>query len=72
MTKPQSLSGAFAKIEGHEELCAERYASIHATLGEMKGDASDMRKLLWAILVSVAGFALITLVAIVLHALRLT
>lgn len=32
----QTISGAFAKIEGHEKLCAERYANIHASIGDIK------------------------------------
>lgn len=26
------MAGAFAKIEGHEQLCAERYKNIHGRL----------------------------------------
>jgi hypothetical protein len=33
----QTVSGAFAKIESHEELCAERYATIHSAIGDIKG-----------------------------------
>jgi hypothetical protein len=65
------LAGAYAKIEGHEELCAERYAVIAQTLGELKGDAREQHKSLWSILLAVAGFMAVTMVAIVLNAVKL-
>jgi hypothetical protein len=65
------VAGAYAKIEGHEELCAERYAVIASTLGELKGDAREHHKLLWSILLSFAGFMAVTLVTILLNAAKL-
>lgn len=67
----QTVAGAYAKIEGHEELCAERYAVIAQTLDDLKGDSREQHKLLWSILLSVAGFMAVTLVAIVLNAVKL-
>jgi hypothetical protein len=32
----QTVAGAFAKIEAHEEICAIRYKQIFDTLGELK------------------------------------
>lgn len=31
-----TVTGAYAKIESHEELCAERYATIHSAIGDIK------------------------------------
>jgi len=67
----QTVAGAYAKIEGHEELCAERYAEIGQTLGDLKADARDQHKLLWSILLSVAGAMAATLGTIVLKAVKL-
>lgn len=67
----QTVAGAYAKIEGHEELCAERYAVIAQTLGDLKADARDQHKLLWSILLSVAGAMAATLGTIVLKAANL-
>lgn len=50
----QTVSGAYAKIEGHEELCSERYANIH-------GRIDLIFKVLGVgglILISVAGWSL--------------
>ena len=32
----QTVAGAFAKIESHEELCAERYRNIHGAINDIK------------------------------------
>lgn len=32
MSGDQTVAGAYAKIEGHEQLCAERYRNIHGRL----------------------------------------
>lgn len=52
---------AHAKLDGHEKLCAERYGNIHDSLGELK-------KLVLGVILGVAGFALVTLVAVILRA----
>lgn len=36
MSDRQTVSGAYAKIEGHEELCAERYKNIHSSITDIK------------------------------------
>lgn len=71
MSDRQTVAGAFAKIESHEDLCAERYAGIHSTLGELKAAAEKQSTLLWGIVLSVAGSAVLLLVGIVTHALKL-
>jgi hypothetical protein len=37
MTEKQTVAGAYAKIEAHEDLCAERYKNIHDSMGDLKG-----------------------------------
>lgn len=71
MTERPTATGAMAraesahqKIEDHEKLCAERYGNINSTLDELK-------KLVWGVILGVAGFALMTLLAVMLHALKL-
>lgn len=56
MNERQTVAGAYEKIAGHEELCAERYRNIEEKLGDFKG---TLNKLVWgvmSILVSVAGW----------------
>lgn len=51
MTDTQTVAGAYAKIEAHEDICAVRYDGINASIKELKG-------LVHWILASVAGVAL--------------
>lgn len=62
---------AHEKIDSHEDICAERYASIHTSLAELKDDFRGQGRLLIGILLSIAGFGIVSLVAIILHALKL-
>lgn len=36
MNERQTVAGAYAKIEGHEELCAERYTNIREDISDIK------------------------------------
>lgn len=40
------MAGAYAKIESHEELCAERYRAIFEGIGDLKEDISGHKKLI--------------------------
>ena len=73
MTERPTIAGAVAlaesahaKINSHEELCAERYATIAGTLSELKADSKDQRQLIITTLAAVAGSALLLLVSVVL------
>lgn len=44
MSERQTVTGAYAKIESHEELCAERYRNIHSALEDLKGGIEGHRK----------------------------
>jgi hypothetical protein len=72
MMERQTVAGAFAKIENHEALCAERYRAIFEGLGDLRAKSESHSKLLWGVLLSIAGFLAVTLVAVMLHALKLT
>lgn len=56
MSESKTVAGAYAKIEAHEELCAERYENIHAALGDLKTDGKEQRKVQWGVLVALLGF----------------
>ncbi len=55
-TSRQTVAGAFAKIEAHEEQCAIRYDGIKDTLCELKADIRLMLKGIAAVLVAVLGW----------------
>lgn len=59
-------------MTAHEELCAERYEGIRQILAELKSDSKDQHKLLWGVLLAVAGVSVTVLVAIVLKAANLS
>ena len=67
MTDRQTVAGAYQKIEGHEELCAERYKNIGERLDEMKGGAKTQSRLLMGVLLSLLGWMAVQLVTPVLH-----
>ena len=66
MTERQTVAGAYAKIDSHEEICALRYAQIASTLVDLKEDSKAQRRLLQTVLLAVAGFALATLLTVIL------
>ena len=45
----QTLAGAYAKIDSHEDLCAERYRAINEPLGDLKSGAKWIIGLLVAL-----------------------
>lgn len=67
MNERQTVAGAYAKIESHEDLCAERYSSIHETLGEMKSDAKMLRNLGASVLLALVGWMAVQLFAPLIH-----
>lgn len=56
MSERQSISGAYAKIESHEDLCAERYERIHETLSDLKGLAKWCAGGMAAMTITLFGF----------------
>lgn len=36
MSERQTVAGAYAKIDAHEDVCAVRYANIHEAIGDLK------------------------------------
>lgn len=61
MEERQSVSGAYAKIEGHEALCAERYEGIKNAISDLKSTAKWSGRGIIALLVSILGWALVQL-----------
>lgn len=56
MEDRQTVAGAYAKIESHEDLCSERYRAIHETLGEMKADSKTQSRLVVGVLLSLLAW----------------
>lgn len=56
MSETKTVAGAYAKIESHEELCAERYAGIHSSLSDLKGVAKAQANVQWGVLLALLGF----------------
>jgi uncharacterized protein YbcC (UPF0753/DUF2309 family) len=63
MTDRSSGAGAMAransaheKIESHEELCAERYSTIHSTLADLKADSRTQSRLVVGVLLALLGW----------------
>lgn len=59
MSDRQTVAGAYAKIEGHEDLCAERYKNIDdkligfkATLDSSHRRAGRIELAAWSLLIS--------------------
>jgi len=55
----QTVAGAYQKIEAHEELCAERYANIHAKLDEVKGDQKAARNAMFGLAMAIVGWLVV-------------
>jgi len=59
----QTVAGAYAKIEGHEELCAERYRAIGVELRDIKAaqtenrnDLKGMQKAAWGLVMALVAW----------------
>lgn len=50
------MAGAYAKIEGHEVLCAERYANIHSSLERVEGEQKTIRNAAFALVAAMVGW----------------
>jgi predicted negative regulator of RcsB-dependent stress response len=61
MSDRQTVAGAYAKIEAHEDLCAERYSNIHDKLGELRDDAKNTGRLVVGVLLALLGWMAVQL-----------
>lgn len=52
----KSVDGAYVRIEGHEELCAERYSNIRSELTELKTSSKNQQRIQWSVLIALLGF----------------
>ncbi|TCS14532.1 hypothetical protein EV278_107181 [Caulobacter sp. BK020] len=53
------MAGAYAKMEAHEDLCAERYGNIHAAITELKADSKQGRNALYGLVVALLGWLML-------------
>lgn len=51
------MAGAYAKMDAHEDLCAERYANIHDAIKELKADSKQGRNALYGLVVALLAWA---------------
>lgn len=56
MTEKQTVSGAYAKIDAHEDLCAERYKAIHGAIEDLKLGGRWIIGLLSTVALSLIGW----------------
>lgn len=52
----QTVAGAYAKIEAHEDLCAERYRRIDGTLSRLEDGQANHSKAAWGIVVALVAW----------------
>lgn len=57
MSETKTLAGAYAKIESHEELCAERYDTIRDKLADAKDGIKEIKDWAKAGVIGIAGIA---------------
>lgn len=53
------MAGAYAKIEGHEELCAERYRALGVEIRDLKEGLRGMQKAAWGVVAGIAAYLLV-------------
>lgn len=56
MADRQTVAGAYAKIEAHEDICAVRYQALETTLGELKSSVKGHGRAAWVIAVALLGW----------------
>jgi hypothetical protein len=56
MADRPTAAGAYAKIEAHEDLCAERYGNIHTTLSELKEGQKGHGRAAWGIALALVAW----------------
>lgn len=64
---PKTVAQAFDKIENHEELCAERYQTIHEKLGDLKNDARLQGRMIIGVLLALLGWMAAQLIGPLVH-----
>lgn len=63
MNERKTVSDAYAhaesahqKIDGHEDLCAERYKNINDSLADLKAAIKGHQKIAWGIVIALLGW----------------
>jgi len=59
-----TVAGAYAKIEAHEDLCAERYKNIHDAIADLKTGLKWVIGGIWAGAIGVAAWSLAQLYSV--------
>lgn len=52
----QTVAGAYAKIEAHEDLCAERYKNIHDAIAGLKDGQKSATRAVWGVVLALIGW----------------
>lgn len=52
----QTVAGAYAKMEAHEDLCALRYNAINETLKDLKSAARQHERAAWGIVLALVAW----------------
>lgn len=52
----KTVAGAYAKIESHEDLCAERYGNIDKTLARLEEGQKSHQRIAWGIVMSLVAW----------------
>lgn len=60
----RTLAGAYAKIEAHEDLCAERYGNIHTAIADLKRGNRWVISLVVGLVVGLVGWMAVQLYAL--------
>ena len=61
MTESKTVAGAYAKIEAHEDLCAERYNRIGHALDKLEKGQESHSKAAWGIVLALLAWMAVQL-----------
>lgn len=56
MSERQTVAGAYAKIDAHEDICAVRYKAIEDGLSDVKSEVKRHGAAAWVIAVALLGW----------------
>lgn len=67
MEDRQTVAGAYAKIQSHEDICTLRHNTINEKLDDLKTESRTVTKLAVSVLLALLGWMAIQLAGPVLH-----
>ena len=65
MSETQTVAGAYAKIEAHEDLCALRYHNIEQSMSGTKDDINKLFSLAWKALSAIVALLISIVIGLV-------